>query len=1327
MTGSSRWFDVHWAVLVLLVVLVAVWLRATGFDWDRRRLLHPDERFLVMTTATLSLPDNLASYLDASRSPLNPRRPDRPFAYGTLPLTVTRVALAHVEHPTHAAIVMVGRGLGVLADMTTLLVLGWLARRLYDTRIAVLAMALYACAVLPIQHSHFFVVEPFLTLCCTLALAATAMLHARWHWGWAAAAGGAASLAIACKVTGVLVLGPLAAVMAASTLPTFTRDGVRAALRAIAPAAIAAGAVGLLVLRIAAPDMFDASWVPRPSARWLADMRTVARQAAGIDDLPPSFQWAHRPRIWYPWWNLVRFGLGPALGLTATCAAIAAFWLSLGDWRTRHFVPALWCALLGVSVGTQFVPAMRYLLPAYPMLCLLAAWALVALWRRAAPRHRWLRLATAGLAALVVVSTAAWALAFTAVYRELHPRLAASRWIFDTIPAGTVLTAEAWDDALPISASIHTHASRYTILTLPVTDEDTPAKVDVLVDALDRAEYVVLSSGRNADMLPRLPARFPVMVRYYDALRDGRLGFDLVREFSVTPRLGRVALDDATAEEAFTVYDHPHVRIYRKHARWSARAARALLSDVDWLGIVRTSAVQASRAPGLLALSEARREALDVEGSWRSGPHARFASPRHGAAAVAAWMLMVLIVAILAWPACSVLLPHAWGRGALVAPALGLLWISWAVWMAGSLWPGHVTYGVLVAAVASTGLVSTALVWPQRDAWLRRLRIERWLLARHAGAFALACLAGIALRAINPDLWHPVLGGEKPMDIALLTALVRADGFPVADPWFAGGVLNYYYGGYLPVAVLCRLVGVEPAVGYTLAVGTWWAMTAGGVAVVAGTLVAHLHPRRRVWPWALLGAALGVVAGNLRQMDLLWRYVRGHAVETTSWFWHASRAIPAPAGEALPITEFPFFTFLFADLHAHLLSMPWLLALLLVAGHAAVHARLTVGVALGGLILGMLASTNAWDAPGAFLLLSTALCIGVWHRSHHASPLPHIVRRCLVLVGGLCAVAVVASWPFWSVYVSPAGGVGVWRGSRSAWWALLAVHGPFLLVLLPAAAIVRRADRWRGTAASAWIVALVVAGVAYVAAAEVVVVRGDVGRMNTVFKTYLLVWLLWSTAVPAAWLVAYTWLAEHHRRRANAFVVVTTMAGVAMLAYPATAMWPRLALRMAPDAPRGVDGTAFMPHATLQTAAGSFDLGDDHAVIRWLLDTAVGTPVVAEAQTDQYQWGGRISAHTGLPTILGWTWHARQQRAALPVSLVARRWRDVRRLYGSRSSDEAWRIARRYDVTYLVVGHLERQTYPAEGLDKFAADPRWQRVFRSGTTDVYERIDARRR
>ncbi len=1309
--------------IALVIVLVASALRVHGLRWDLGRLLHPDERHMAMVTAGVALPATPAGFIVGDSTPLNPRTLGQ-YTYGLLPVTVTKVAATLAGAPGARGAAHTGRVLSVLADLVTLLAVGWMARRWFGPSATWLAMSLYACAVLPIQHAHFFVVDPWLTAACTVAVAALLEVHQRGSRRAAALAGVATAAAVACKLTGVLllVLAALVAVTARWPVPGATPIGIRRWV----PVFLVAFLVGLRVL---ASDMF-APWSLWPSPRWLGDMRTTLALVDGLD-WPPAHQWARRAR-WYPWWNAGVYGLGASFGLTALVGLVAGVWKALASWRHPVLVPAAWAVLVVATVSAQIVTTMRYLLPAYPVFALLAGWLLAAACRRTEHQGRARRRAALVLTIGVVATTAAWALAFTHIYRELHPRLRASRWIYDHVAPGAVIAVEHWDDALPITASRRATPDLYRQVTLPVADEDTPVKRDTLLALLDRAEYVVLSSDRNAGSLVRLPERFPMMARYYTHLADGSLGFGLVADIEVRPRLGTLVFDDSRAEEAFTVYDHPRVRIFRKTPEWSLDQARALIDVPDWEAVVRLTARQATAMPGMLQMPSWRTQQLAHEGTWRAsaGEGARFPDRQPGAAAtVLRWTLALMVVWACAWPLCWVALADTWARGTFVAPAVGLTWWAWATWAWGSVTPWPVSHGVMAGALLVLGALSLGVAWPARRDILPWLRQNRLVLGVTALALAGLGAGGLLLRMANPDLWHPMLGGEKPMDIALLNAVVRADRFPPADPWFAGGVLNYYYFGYVPVAVLCRVTGVEPAIAYNLAVPTWWVLVAAAAASAAGTLAMAATGRARVGRWAALGSALAVVAGNLTQWGVVWQSLHG-VVPEWAWFWAASRAIPAPPGEAPPITEFPFFTVLFADLHAHLLSMPSLLTGLVVATLLAVssagarhgvmptRAQLVL-VLLGGLLLGTLSTTNPWDVPALALLMGAAILLHVtWGVA--LRDWPTRTRTGVVLGAATAAVAYAVSYPFWSAFGPPAGGFRPWRGSRTPLVTWLVLWGPFALPLAAAAVQTWRMRRTvRPAPGLAWLGVVGVVGLALVTAVEVVHVRGDVSRMNTVFKTYLAVWLVWSAAAAAA-LARLEMLAGSPRSRM--VLRTATLAGLgALLVYPATAIGPRVRTRMTPVAPTTLDGRAFMRDARWTTGAYDLPLAEDARTIDWLLTHARGTPTIMEAQTDQYQWGGRISAHTGLPTVLGWTWHARQQRMGLPAALVARRRRDVRQFYSTPSMADADRIARRYDVRYLVVGRLERALYPGEGLDKFARSDDWRPVFRDGATVVYER------
>ncbi|HEU5086580.1 MAG TPA: DUF2298 domain-containing protein, partial [Roseiflexaceae bacterium] len=507
------------------------------------------------------------------------------------------------------------------------------------------------------------------------------------------------------------------------------------------------------------------------------------------------------------------------------------------------------------------------------------------------------------------------------------------------------------------------------------------------------------------------------------------------------------------------------------------------------------------------------------------------------------------------------------------------------------------------------------------------------------------------IRYHNPDLWHPGLGGEKPMDVAYLTAIVRTPYFPSYDPWFAGGYMNYYYFGFVLVATLIHITGIVPTVAYNLAVPTFFALTAGG-AFSAALNLAPSHGAAPAARWfgvrrsaivaACAGALFVTVLGNLGQAQLLWDGIRALSqidpstggpltplaqfadglgkwrdgaslnFRTEWWYWNATRIIPPGKDEVGPINEMPFFTFLFADLHAHMLALPYTLLVLglginIVRGrHAAPHAAwwrdggelLTLGCA--ALALGALWPMNTWDVPTYTALTFAALMCreqarrarltleGLWAA---------VWRLGLILAGGRLLFL-----PFHQHYATAYVGAERWQGSQTPLWAYLLIHGFFLFVLLSYLALelmrgtghnaLTRSARlslvyWRrhtrlqrlmarlvhpapgyrlamlavqavtllaavllavrpvvGVALLCGTLALVLAlgrriaprrqfalcliglGFALTGVVELVVLKGDISRMNTVFKMYLQVWVVWGVAAAAV----LPWCAAELRR-----------------------------------------------------------------------------------------------------------------------------------------------------------------------------------------------------
>lgn len=860
---------------------------------------------------------------------------------------------------------LVGRVISAVADVGTLLLVYALARQIAgrgqpaDPRRAaaagLLAAGAYAFAVLPIQLSHFATVDAVLTFCVT----ATVALAVRWataaRGGWASwlAAGACAGLAVGSKFSAVLLAAPLLAA-ALHRLPT---GSLRRQTRSVIGRLAAAAAVALAVFAVTNPFAL---------IEFPAYVRQIAAQNAmvsGVMDAPYTRQYIGTLPYLYFVQQLSQWGLGWPLGVVAWGGLV---WTIVKAGR-RQASPATvvmlaWALPYFAVTGVFHTKFLRYMAPLLPFLLIFGGQAAVAGWDWLAARWGGRgRSAWAALTALTAAITVGWALTFVGIYGQEHPWIQASRWIYEQIPAGSKLLTEHWDDALPLTLDElpgRPAARTYERVELPLWDPDTPEKLDALVAELSTADTIVLASNRLYAPMQRLAARYPMTSRYYQMLFSGGLGYELVREFTAYPRAGGVTVRDDAADESFTVYDHPRVLVFENTGRLKPELLRARLgrylpgsAGASFDSGLRSSAQDArpvpdpaGRTPGLARLRPQEPapdapltlaqpvDTLPVVADFRWNRLASQSAP----VAVVLWWLVIGMFGWLTWPLLFPLLGGLRDRGYGLARAAGWLLIGWAHWLGVSLglWQNRLgAIAVIAGVLAAAGLGAG---WAQRRRLAAFWAERRRLLLGEEAVFAAAFLAFVGVRLLNPDLWQPWNGGEKFMEFAFLNAILRSPSFPPYDPYFAGGTLNYYYYGFYLVTLPIKLTGIASEVAFNLAVPGLFALTAVGIFSVAYTLAAGITRRggeARPASIALLSTALALLMGNLSGFGLLIRtlgqWLRGAAAPVFD-YWGASRVIPAT------INEFPLWTFTFADLHPHLIAMPF--------------GMLVVGLALNGVI-----------------------------------------------------------------------------------------------------------------------------------------------------------------------------------------------------------------------------------------------------------------------------------------------------------------------------------------------------------------------------------------
>lgn len=1406
---------------------------------------------------------------------------------------------------------VVGRAWSAIFDVLSLLVVFLLARRLYDETIAYVAALMYAGTGFLIQQTHFFTVDATSAFFIVLTIYFAVRIHQEGRWSDYVWAGVAIGGAIACRIT-------LATVAVAVIVAALAR-AFRAVLdlhprlvRREFGLLVACGVIALLAARTLGPDMFTGSmdaqaapvvlgdkigsvgvlldtvmqgkgfWDVRPDVRFLQSMSDISRFASGDIDWPPTQQWAARPRYLFALSNMVWAGMGAPLGIAAWLGFVVIGWQIWRRQHWQHLVPWAWVAFFFGWQGGQFLMTMRYYLPIYGVLILMAAWLVVTIarwrqplyakvmgwmWRPGDPQlHRaaavrWGRaiaFMTVVPAVVVVSGALAWGYAFSRIYTEDHTRIAASRWIYANIPPGMTLSSEIWDDGLPLGLDGRS-AGEYAGEALPVYAEDEYVKYygdgsaenAGMLAQLDRVDYIILSSNRVYDTAGRLVMRYPALINYYKTLFDGSLGFELVAEFRSSPRLFGIEFPTAIwAEEAFSVYDHPRVLIFKKTARYSREQAEALLfKGVAFDEVYKLPTIRASKVMTALHLTDAQWPTYRNSAAWGQ----LFSTTTTTVVPWLWWLLACEIIALASFVLLQRWLQGLPDRGLALSKTFGLVLVAWLIWLAASVGVLSFNRAGLLVIVGPLVLIAGVVVWWQRAHWAQLWQQYRWMWLTTQGIFWLAFAAFVMIRAANPDLWHPARGGEKPMDVAFLTAVVRSPSFPPYDPWFAGGMLNYYYFGFVMVGVLVHLTGIAPSTAYNLAVPLLFALTAVGVWGVALALqgwqgqVAAVRWRdwwhriratnQRKVVGALLAALLVTVAGNWAQA--LW-FMPGSARDGQTceagdsyaavagcfgrpeWaFWDATRVVSIKTGDGV-INEFPFFTFLFADLHAHMIGLPLLVAALGVMTalmrqpKSAPHWRALWGQRTGlvvglGLLSGVAYATNTWDYPTILGLALLTLLLLAW-RDRQMNPQYSTEYGLPLAIGGVLASAALASWPFTRAFASDYTGFEAWTGMQTPTALLLEISGLWLYAALSAGAVLMVRLRWL-TARSAGFAALAVAGVWGLAAVseipalylevvtialvgallvalltrawpvfdwhaqwsqwrtpavqlelptfadlerrpqarpvpvaletlfvlvlvlavvgisaltEVLVAKGDIGRMNSVFKFGMQVWVFGGLTagilLPWVWQRLWTFALNVQLLWRVLTIVAVSMAFV----YPVTATPARIGERYDGEAGLSLNGESFLrsPNATWGENGVNFTFNEDADAIDWIRANVHGTPILLEAHAEAYRWSARMATYTGLPTILGWPWHETQQRSVADVGpVLAARQAAIQRWYSGGDPATVLREIQTYGIEYVYVGQMERALYGPQADAAFVAlatQGSITEVFRSGLSVLYQ-------
>jgi YYY domain-containing protein len=532
------------------------------------------------------------------------------------------------------------------------------------------------------------------------------------------------------------------------------------------------------------------------------------------------------------------------------------------------------------------------------------------------------------------------AVQFSSIYSEPHAYELASEWIFKNISPGQRIIGVHWDDRLPLSLpgkSAHIYDFEGEENTLNLYDRpDDLEKLSITSARLARGDYLILPTYRLPGSIPRKAADYPVSTRFFQLLFAERLGFKLVQTVKVRPSFAGIEQNDDLADESFWVYDHPKIAIFQNIDRLSSGEIFHRISTPLPNG----------------ALPNREEILLQDSGSSNVGVSKR-CSP---VAQVVVWILSLQALAFGVFPLMARCFRSFPDRGYGLSKVFGLFALGSVSWFLSA--TGITAFSAGVVQLIGLGICFSGAIQLFRRTdegqALRHVVRSQWIPVE--AIFLGVTLIFLGIRALNPEItW-----GEKPMDFTFLNFFIRTDTLPPQDPWAAGQRMHYYYVGIAYLSALLKAIPIDPAVGFNLAIAT----LGGFVSVSLYSLTLAVTARKL---WGIVAALLIVFVSNFETIRL--KLVDGKAVNFDS-FWSSSRVFASPA-----FSEYTLWSMLFADLHAHVVSIPFcmlFIALLyvLLAGSVdrfkwnGIILRFLTGIVWGGLFVG-----NTWDfiTFGAFL------------------------------------------------------------------------------------------------------------------------------------------------------------------------------------------------------------------------------------------------------------------------------------------------------------------------------------------------------------------------
>ncbi len=743
----------------------------------------------------------------------------------------------------------------------------------------------------------------------------------------------------------------------------------------------------------------------------------------------------------------------------------------------------------------------------------------------------------------------------------------------------------------------------------------------------------------------------------------------------------------------------------------------------------------------------------------------------------AGWWISVLAMGVVFMPLCAAVFCRFADLGWMFSKVMGIAFSGWLMWYLSSL---HILRFTRTACIVSIGIclalnILFLILYPRRnEIKISGKHISLFLLTE--GIFLVLFVFWLFIKGYGPKAYGTT---EKLMDFGFMMSMFKSDYMPPEDFWLAGENLNYYYVGQFLATYITKVSGVGVEYGYNFMMMMLPAMAFSlPSSIVYNVSRDHLvasgradKPVTAAFP--VLSAGLAGIAvsfcGNMHYVlfaktiptirNLLGIDKLAESASYTFpayWFPNSTRYIGYnPETHDKTIHEFPSYSFVLGDLHAHVINLIFVLTVVAVLyaylqfrrermDSASKEGVFILGetwekgsyfgiasffrevfnpcIILTGFFIGLFHTTNFWDFPiyfvvsGAVILFSNAV---IYDFSKKTVILTFFHAVAVIAASALTCLPFTLSFKKISSYV-------LLCTSRTPLYQLVILWGLPITVVAVFLAVLIRDRKMSGVfekgedscytgpgkqnslfrfigklePTDLFILTLGLCAFGLVLLPELIYVKdiysGDYKRANTMFKLTYQAFTLFGISM--GYIIPRLLFFPERRKRRIVFAVIAGYLLISTAGY-------------FENATKGWFGDWTDPERYEEKWQGlncgeylkSVDQ-DDYDATNWINANIEGRPVMLEVNGDSYKDYCRVSIRTGLPTVLGWKTHEWLWQSwengglfadtgnVMP-SIVTTRDADIRTIYTSDDPAEVGALVEKYDISYIYVGRLERGKY----------------------------------